>query len=197
VPFVAFVFFVAFVAFALPFEDGCRRSRYDEPVREAWIRAGGVGVSVAYATLIAWLYIQQPQTAAEVTGGLSATVGAYQIDERSFDDGLRLFRKDEFAAARSAFERADRARRDARTQFYIAYSFYREGWGRTYHDDDLYRQGAQALARAIDLAPQGRLVVEDANLGLPSADQLRAEFEAGLRRDAADFNPLRLFDSRK
>ena len=42
-----------------------------------------------------------------------------------------------------AFARADPAVRDARTQFYIAYSYYRQGWGRLYHDDALYAEGAR------------------------------------------------------
>jgi hypothetical protein len=121
----------------------------------------------------------------------------YRIDQQSFDDGVRFFRGDDFAAARSAFERADPAGRDARTQFYIAYTYYREGWGRTYHDDALFTQGLEVVNRAIALAPQQRLVVDDMDLGMRSADELKAEFEAGLRRDASDFNPFRAFDARK
>ena len=165
--------------------------------REVLVRAGGLALSMGYAVVIAWLYVQQPQTAAEVTGGLAASVGAYRIDPQSFDDGLRFFRRDEFAAARAAFERADPAQRDARTQFYLAYAFYREGWGRTYHDDALFKQGLQTVLRAIDLAPQHRLIVDDANLGMKSGDELKAELEAGLRRDASDFNPLRTLEKRK
>jgi hypothetical protein len=165
--------------------------------RDALVRAAGFALSVAYATLIVWLYVQQPQTAAEVTGGLAASVGVYHVDQQAFDDGLRFFRRDEFAAARTSFTRADPASRDARTQFYIAYTFYRQGWGRTYHDDALFTEGLQTVTRAMTLAPQGRIVVEDANLGMKSADELKAEFEAGLRREASDFNPLRVLDARK
>ena len=43
--------------------------------------------------------------------------------------------------------------RDARTQFYIAYSFYRQGWNRTHRDDALYTQGLETVERAIALAP--------------------------------------------
>lgn len=165
--------------------------------RELVVRTAGLVLSIGYAAVIAWLYIQQPQTAAQVTGGLAATMGVYRIDQQSFDDGLRFFRREDFAAARSAFARADSAGRDARTQFYIAYSFYREGWGRAYHDDALFSRGLEAINHAITLAPQQRLVVDDADLGMKSADELKAEFEAGLRRDASDFNPLRTLDQRK
>jgi hypothetical protein len=165
--------------------------------RELAVRTAGLVLSIGYAAVIAWLYVQQPQTAAQVTGGLAATMGVYRIDQQSFDDGLRFFRREEFAAARSAFARADPAGRDARTQFYIAYTYYREGWGRTYHDDALFARGLDAVNRAIALAPLQRLVVDDLDLGLKSADELKAEFEAGLRRDASDFNPFRAFDTRK
>ena len=43
---------------------------------ETTTRAAGVAVTVIYAALIAWLYARQPQTIAQVTGGLSAAVGA-------------------------------------------------------------------------------------------------------------------------
>ena len=96
-----------------------------------------------------------------------------------------------------AFARADPALGDARTQFYVAYSYYRQGWGRLYHDDRLYAEGLAAIDRAIALAPAGRLVVDDPTLAMHSAEELKAELEAGMRIDAADFNPLRVFGTRK
>ena len=164
---------------------------------ETTTRAAGVVVTVIYAALIAWLYARQPQTIAQVTGGLSAAVGAYRIAEPAFADGLRLFHEDRFVEARMAFGRADPAERDAQTQFYIAYTFYRQGWGRLYHDDALYRAGLAAVDRAIALGPHGRLIVDDPALQMHSADDLKAELEAGIRVDASDFNPARLFRQRK
>ena len=161
------------------------------------VRGAGLAFSVAYAALIAWLYASQPQTGAEAFGGLAATVGAYRVDAQAFDEGLAFFNRDLFAEARMAFARADPARRDARTQFYIAYSFYRQGWGRVYSDDALFGQGVEAVDRAIAVAPSGRVAVEDASLGMRSSDELKAELERGLRREASDFNPLRVLDRRK
>ena len=161
------------------------------------LRAAGLAFSVLYASVIVWLYASQPQTRAEALGGLAATVGAYRIDTQAFEEGLGFFRRDMFAEARMAFERADPAHRDARTQFYIAYSFYREGWGRLYSDDALFKQGMEAVERAIAVAPSGRVIVDDTQLGMRSSDELKAELERGLRRDASDFNPLRVFDQRK
>jgi tetratricopeptide (TPR) repeat protein len=164
---------------------------------ESTLRALGLSVSVVYAGLIVWLYAAQPQTVAQVTGGLAAGIGAYHIDQRAFDDGLTFFQRDQFEEARAAFARADSAQRDARTQFYIAYSYYRQGWGRVYCDDVLFTEGLRSVERAIALAPDGRLVVDDPQLGLRSADELRAELRRGLVRDASDLNPLRLFRSRQ
>jgi hypothetical protein len=161
------------------------------------IRALGLLVSCAYAAVIVWLYAAQPQTMAEVTGGLAAQVGAYRIDDRAFADGLSFFRRDAFVEARAAFARADPAQRDARTQFYIAYSFYRQGWGRLYNDDALFGQGLVAVDRAIAAAPDHRLVVDDATLGLRTADELRAELTRGLTRELSDLNPLRVLRTRK
>ena len=154
-------------------------------------------MSLAYAGAILWIYGSQPQSRAEALGGLAATVGAYRIDDRAFDDGLTFFRAEKFPEARMAFERADPAHRDSRTQFYIAYSFYREGWGRLYSDDRLFTQGLERLERAIAVAPENRIVVEDETLGMHSAEELKAEFLRGLRRDVSDFSPMRVFGQRK
>lgn len=166
-------------------------------MNEPLVRGAGLTATIAYAAAIAWLYATQPQTVAQVTGGLTAAIGAYRIDQQSFDDGLRFFRAGQYPEARAAFARADTAERDARTQFYVAYSFYREGWGRLYSDDALFAKGLAAADKAIALAPGGRLVVEDADLQMHSADELRAELQRGLTRDASDFNPLRVFRPRK
>jgi hypothetical protein len=143
------------------------------------------------------MYVHQPQTMAEVTGAFAANVGAYHVDQAAFDEGLRLFRNDQFAAARLALERSDPARRDATAQFYLAYSFYREGWGRLYNDDRLFAQGLEAANRAGALAPTGGFRVDDPNLGMRTVDELKAELESGIRRDASDFNPMRVFRTRK
>lgn len=164
---------------------------------ERIVRGVGLGAAVLYASAIIWTYARQPQNVAQLTGGLAAGVGAYRIDERAFADGLAFFQRDQFIEARAAFMRADPAERDARTQFYLAYSFYRQGWGRLYSDDALFAQGLLRVDKAIAIAPGGRLVVEDPQLKMHSADELRAELAAGLTRDVGDFNPLRVLRERK
>ena len=166
-------------------------------MRDDIVRGTGLVLAIAYASVIGWTYVRQPQTVAQITGGLAASVGAYQIDSRAFDDGVAFFKRDRFVEARAAWTRADAAEQDARTQFYIAYSYYRQGWGRVYSDDALFTEGLARIDKAIALAPGGRLVVEDAQLQMHSADELRAELQAGLTRDASDFNPLRVFRERK
>lgn len=166
-------------------------------MKEPVVRAVGLVASAAYAAVIAWLYVSQPQTVAHVTGGLAAMVGVYQADPVAFADGLRFFRANQFAEARAALRRADPAERDAPVQFYMAYAYYREGWGRVYNDDVLFRQGLTTVDHAIALAPGGRLVVDDPDLQMHSADELRAELQRGLTREASDFNPLRVFGTRK
>jgi hypothetical protein len=169
-----------------------------EPITsENPVRAAGLVLAIIYAALIGWLYVRQPQTVAQVTGGLSSAVGAYRIDEQAMADGLRFFNQDRFVEARIAFARADPASLDARTQFYIAYSFYRQGWSRLYHDDALYREGIDAVERAIALAPGGRLIVEDPALHIHTAAELKAELQDGLVPDLSDLNPMRLFRERK
>ncbi len=157
----------------------------------------GLVLSICYATFLLWLYIRQPQSVAEVTGGLAASVGAYRIDQQAFQDGVELFRRDQFEAARAAFARADPATQDARTQFYIAYSYYRSGWGRLYQDDELFKLGLTHIDLAIALAPGGRLVVVDPELSIHNADELRAELVQGIQTEPSDFNPMRVFRKRK
>jgi hypothetical protein len=122
--------------------------------------------------------------------------GAYQVDRARFDAGLRLFRAEQFRAARDEWGRADPAQRDARTQFYVAYAFYREGWGRVYNDDVLFRQGIVAVDRAIALSPVP-LTVADPTLQMHTAAELRAELEKGTEQRMDDLNPMKLLEPRK
>lgn len=163
-------------------------------VREPVVRGAGLLLTVAYASSIGWMYARQPTSAAQVSGGLASLVHVYSVDEQSFEDGLRFFHEDQFEAARSAFGRADPAQRDARTQFYIAYAFYRQGWGRVRTDAALYEQGLQAVDRAIANAPKGRVIVDDPQLQMHSADELRAELAQGA---AHPFHPLQALSARK
>jgi len=47
-------------------------------------RTAGLTGSLVYAVFIGWLYVRQPQTMAQVTGGITSGVGVYAIDRASF-----------------------------------------------------------------------------------------------------------------
>ena len=86
------------------------------------VRVAGLAASATYASFVIWLYVSQPQTVAQVTGGVAAGIGAYAVDPQATADAMGFFRRDAFPEARAAFLRADPAIRDANTQFYIAYT---------------------------------------------------------------------------
>src|SRR4051794_27048653 len=77
--------------------------RFDD---DTSMRTFGLAATLIYAAFIGWLYVRQPQTLEQVTGGLTAAIGAYHVDEQAFADGLAFFRHDQFAEARMAFTRA-------------------------------------------------------------------------------------------
>jgi hypothetical protein len=166
-------------------------------MRHRVIQSVGVAWTIVYAALVVWVYATAPQSIREVTTRASVAVGAYEVDRARFDAGRELFLREQYAAARDEWSRADPARRDARTQFYVAYSFYRQGWGRVYSDDALFRQGIEAINLAISLSPEGALSVDDPELKIHSAAELKAELEKGVERTADDFNPLKVFRERK
>ena len=161
------------------------------------IQVAGLALTTVYAVLIVWIYATEPRSFSEVATSAEVAAGTYQINQERFNSGLDLFRREQFRAARDEWQQADPAQGDARTQFYVAYSFYREGWRRFYSDDVLFKQGLETVNRAIDLAPGSRLMVDDAGLMMHSGEELRSELERGLRTDASDFNPARVFAPRK
>ena len=156
----------------------------------------GLALSAIYATTIIWLYATEPRNLNEVATGAQVAAGTYQVDQEKFNAGLALFRRDQFRAARDEWQRADSAQNDPRTQFYIAYSFYREGWGRVYHDQELFKKGLDALNRAIALSP-GPLTVDDENLQMRTAAELKTELEQGTESNWNDVNPLKVLRTRK
>ncbi len=161
------------------------------------IQLTGLAFTIAYAVFIVWLYATEPRTLKEVATSAEVAAGTYQVNEEKFNSALDLFRREQFRAARDEWLRADPAQGDARTQFYVAYSFYREGWGRLYYDKQLYAQGLEAINRAIALASASPLAVDDPNLRMHSAAELKAELEQGIERSWSDVNPLKVLGTRK
>src|SRR5438046_6884428 len=142
-----------------------------------YIQIVGVIWTLVYASLIVWIYATEPRSFKEVAINTQVAAGIYEINQEKFNNGLTLFRRDQFRAARDEWAGADPAQRDPRTQFYIAYACYREGWGRVYYDNTLFNEGLRAVNRAINLNPKGTLVVGDANLEMRTAAELKGEHE--------------------
>ena len=165
-------------------------------MRQKIIQIVGLVATVVYALAIVWLYATEPRNFKEVATGAQVAAGTYQVDQKKFDAALDLFRREQFRAARDEWKSADPAQSDPTTQFYIAYSFYREGWGRVYYDQDLFKQGLEAVNRAITLAPEP-LNVPDQNLQLHTAAELKTELEQGTERTWGDINPLKVMRQRK
>lgn len=161
------------------------------------IQSIGIAWTILFAAFIIWIYATEPRNLKEVTAGAQAATVGYEPDKAMFDAALNLFHSGNFRAARDEWGRADPGRRDARTQFYIAYAFYREGWGRIYHDNALFEQGIETINRAIELAPDKTLTVDDPDLQMHTAAELKAELEQGTERSLGDLNPFKVFRKRK
>ena len=175
-------------------------------MKENHIQILGIAVTVIYFLFIVFLYVSEPKSISDIPTNAVSTIqnvankggviiGTYQIDQAKFDAGLQAFRHDNFVVARDNFERADPEKHDANTQFYIAYSFYRQGWGRVSNDDALFKQGLDAVNRVIALDPDFKTT--DNNLQIKTPAELKSEFEEGLKITPGDFNPLKVFRERK
>ena len=175
-------------------------------MKEKHIQISGIFFTAFYAIFIFWLYSVEPKSLEEVPAKAQESIenaktktqvaiGTYEIDRAKFDEGLQAFYKENFIVARDNFEKADRERRDARTQFYIAYSFYRQGFGRITGDDALFKLGLEQTNRVIALDKNFKS--SDANLQLKTPIELKNEFEEGLKVTASDFNPLKILRERK
>jgi hypothetical protein len=161
------------------------------------IQVTGIVWTLIYAGIIVWVYATEPRSFQEVATNTQVVTGTYEINQEKFNNGLALFRREQFRAARDEWAGADPAQKDPRTQFYIAYAFYREGWGRVYYDNDLFKQGIEAANRAISFAPNGVLNVDDPDLQIHTAAELKTELEQGTERSWNDLNPAELFRKRK
>jgi hypothetical protein len=171
-----------------------------------YIQISGVAISVVYFAFIAFLYLAEPRSLADITTKAASTVtdavtkgsviaGTYEIDRVKFNEALQLFRSDNFVAARDVFSKADPERRDAATQYYIAYSYYRQGWGRFSNDDELFAAALKQLDTINTIDPN--FVATDEDLKLKRPAELRHELEEGMRVTADDFNPLKVVRERK
>ena len=175
-------------------------------MKEKYIQILGIAVTAVYGIFVVFLYATEPRSLEELTTKAVETVqnaatkgqvitGTYEVDRAKFGEGLAAFRQENYPLARDAFAKADPERRDPNVQFYIAYSFYRQGWGRVTNDDALFRQALETLERVTFLDKDFRST--DQNLMLRTPAELKNELEEGLRVTADDFNPLKVLRERK
>jgi hypothetical protein len=175
-------------------------------MKEKHIQILGIFLTLVYGFFVVWLYWAEPKNLEEFSTKAKETIentttqgqiiiGTYEVDAAKFADGLKAFRADNFVAARSFFENADPERRDAKTQFYIAYSFYRQGFGKLYNDDELFKKGLEQTSRVIAL--DRNFKSDDADLQMKTPAELKNEFEEGLKLSPEDFNPFKLGRERK
>jgi tetratricopeptide (TPR) repeat protein len=161
-----------------------------------FLQIAGLALSAVYAAVIVWIYATEPRTFREAATGAQIAAGTYQVDQEKFKAALELFRRDQFRAARDEWQRADPAQSDPHAQFYIAYSFYRDGWGRVYNDQEMFKKGLEAVNRAIALSAVP-LSIDDSNLQMHTAAELKTELEQGTERSWSDLNPLKVMRKRK
>ena len=175
-------------------------------MKENHIQLSGLLLSTLFGIFIIFLYAAEPRTLEEISTKAQSAVentvtkgqvftGTYEIDQEKFNSGLTAFRTDTFVLARDSFERADPEKRDVNTQFYIAYSYYRQGWSRFSNDDALFKLGLDAVNRVTTLDRD--FASKDAGLTLRTPAELRNELEEGLKVTSDDFNPLKIIRERK
>ena len=160
-----------------------------------YIHISGILITVIGLVFIAFLYVSEPRTIAEVATKSQVAIGTYEVNKEELAHGTTAFKAEDFGGARLAFDRADPEKRDAATQFLIAYSYYRQGWGRVSNDDSLFTSGLAAVDRVLAIDPNYRTT--DQSLGIKTATELKTEFEDGLKITPSDFNPLKLTRERK
>lgn len=175
-------------------------------MKEKYLQIFGIALTVFYGLFVAWIYIAEPKTLTELPTKAQETIekatttaqvitNTYEVDKTKFNEGLTAFRNDNFIVARDSFAKADTESRDAKTQYYIAYSFYRQGFGKVSNDDELFKKGLEQINKVIILDKNFKS--DDANLQLKTPVELKNEFEEGLKVTASDFNPLKVLRERK
>jgi isopenicillin N synthase-like dioxygenase len=161
-------------------------------MNEKTIQIFSIFLITTFGVFIVWLYVSEPKNLVEVATKATVTVGTYEVNKAKFDEGLSQFNSENYAVARDFFNQADTEKRDDKTQFYIAYSFYRQGFGKVYSDNNLYKQGLEITGKINQ-----NYKSDDANLQIKTPAELKNELEEGLKVTASDFNPLKVLRERK
>ena len=147
-------------------------------MKTEYSQIAALALTVIGLSVIAFLYWTEPRTLAEVSTRGQVVLGTYESDRSLVDQGIRQFKTEQFEAARDSLMRADPEKRDAVVHFYIAYSYYRQGWGLISNDDTLFKAGVEAVDRVIAIDPSFR--ISDDSLKMKTAFELKAELDEGL-----------------
>ncbi|NNE66595.1 MAG: hypothetical protein HKN33_08505 [Pyrinomonadaceae bacterium] len=171
-----------------------------------FIQISGIALTVVYGLFVVWIYWASPKNLADfetkaresvtkAASKASVVTNTYEIDKVKFQEGLVAFRSENFIVARDRFQKSDPEKRDARVQYYIAYTFYRQGWGRFSNDDELFLKGLKQLEEVKRLDSDFK--ADDPDLRLARPVELENEFREGLRFTASDLNPFKIGRERK
>ena len=157
------------------------------------VQISGLAIALLYGACIAWLYVRQPRSLEELRTQVAVEANVYRINQANFDEATKHFNAGRYQVAIDQFELADPAHNDARTQFFIAYCYYRLGRGQIYDDDEMFKKGLAAVERCLAVAPNNIFETDRADLEIKSAVALRQRFKDGLGVTPSDFNPLDWF----
>ncbi|MDH3494358.1 MAG: hypothetical protein OEM82_12460 [Acidobacteriota bacterium] len=171
-----------------------------------YIQITGLALTAFYGLFVVWIYWAAPKDLSEIStkaresvtkaaSTASVVTNTYSIDKVKFQEGIAAFRSENFIVARDRFSKSDPEKRDASVQYYIAYSFYRQGWGRFSNDDELFKAGLEQLETVNRV--DGDFRSNDPDLKLSRPVELENELKEGLRLTAGDFNPLKVIRERK
>ena len=170
-------------------------------MKQKHIQMIGIELTVIYGLFVVWIYWVAPKNISEVSVKAKETIeratneakvatGTYEVDKVKFQQGISAFREENYVLARDFFEQADPRGSDPATQYYIAYSFYRQGWGRFSNVDELFKQALEKTEEVIKLDRE--FSADDPDLKLRYPVELKKELEDGMKITADDFNPLKL-----
>ena len=154
------------------------------------VQSIGIALTIAYATLIVWIYVTQPRSIDELANAAAVQANVYHVDPVQYDLALTAFRSGQYRIAIDRFRRADPAAADPATQFLIASAHYALGKGRLYDDDTEFAAALTAVDRCLEIAPNHTYTSDEPGLEFVSADRLRERLKAGLEVTPSDLNPF-------
>src|SRR5438477_7806213 len=81
-------------------------------MQQKLIQIAGITWTLVCAAIIVWIYATEPRSFTEVTTNTRVAAGIYEVNQEKFNNGLELFRRDQFHAARDVWASADPAQQE-------------------------------------------------------------------------------------